>query len=175
MCQWIYWIPTKLLLTLFSVILICNSLTKSLFSRTIQYNMLKMRDRYLHTNCLAALANMSGLFKHLHPYVAQRLVSLFETLARLVWLIDCSSTSTPMWPSDWSHSLRLWPMAGLPLWDSGQGVIYMVLIQWAVTRSGLIDRLFKHLHPCAGHLLAGFLIAWFGETAMFVNYCCLLQ
>ncbi len=27
--------------------------------------MLKMRDRYLHTNCLAALTNMSGLFKHL--------------------------------------------------------------------------------------------------------------
>ena len=28
--------------------------------------MLKMRDRYLHTNCLAALANMSGLLKHFH-------------------------------------------------------------------------------------------------------------
>jgi len=50
--------------------------------RTIQYNMLKMRDKYLHTNCLAALANMSGHFRALHPYVAQRLVSLFETLAR---------------------------------------------------------------------------------------------
>uniref|UniRef100_A0A1A9WWJ1 Dymeclin n=1 Tax=Glossina brevipalpis TaxID=37001 RepID=A0A1A9WWJ1_9MUSC len=50
--------------------------------RTIQYNMLKMRDKYLHTNCLAALANMSGQFRNLHPYVAQRLISLFETLAR---------------------------------------------------------------------------------------------
>uniref|UniRef100_A0A182NBS4 Dymeclin n=1 Tax=Anopheles dirus TaxID=7168 RepID=A0A182NBS4_9DIPT len=50
--------------------------------RTIQYNMLKMRDKYLHTNCLAALANMSGQFQSLHPYVAQRLVSLFETLAK---------------------------------------------------------------------------------------------
>lgn len=50
--------------------------------RTIQYNMLKTRDKYLHTNCLAALANMSGQFRSLHPYVAQRLVSLFETLAR---------------------------------------------------------------------------------------------
>jgi len=50
--------------------------------RTIQYNMLKMRDKYLHTNCLAALANMSAQFKGLHPYVAQRIVSLFETLAR---------------------------------------------------------------------------------------------
>lgn len=44
--------------------------------------MLRMRDKYLHTNCLAALANMSGQFRWLHPYVAQRLVSLFETLAR---------------------------------------------------------------------------------------------
>lgn len=50
--------------------------------RTIQYNMLKMRDKYLHTNCLAALANMSSQFRNLHPYVSQRLVSLFETLAR---------------------------------------------------------------------------------------------
>lgn len=41
-----------------------------------------MRDKFLHTNCLAALANMSGQFRSLHPYVAQRLVSLFETLAK---------------------------------------------------------------------------------------------
>lgn len=74
--------------------------------RTIQYNMLKMRvsclfqlkaecqmicsnrylnysqDKYLHTNCLAALANMSAQFRSLHPYVSQRLLSLFETLAK---------------------------------------------------------------------------------------------
>ncbi|CAH0550083.1 unnamed protein product [Brassicogethes aeneus] len=50
--------------------------------RTVQYNMLKMRDKYLHTNCLAALANMSAQFRDLHPYVSQRLVSLFETIAR---------------------------------------------------------------------------------------------
>nr|XP_050856638.1 dymeclin isoform X1 [Vespula vulgaris] len=50
--------------------------------RTIQYNMFKMRDKYLHTNCLAALANMSAQFMSLHPYVSQRLLSLFETVAR---------------------------------------------------------------------------------------------
>jgi len=50
--------------------------------RTIQYNMLKMRDKYLHTNCLAALANMSSQFKNLHPYVSQRIVSMFEALAK---------------------------------------------------------------------------------------------
>lgn len=41
-----------------------------------------MRDKYLHTNCLAALANMSSKFRSLHPYVSQRLISLFETLAK---------------------------------------------------------------------------------------------
>lgn len=41
-----------------------------------------MRDKYLHTNCLAALANMSSQFRDLHPYVSQRLISLFETLAK---------------------------------------------------------------------------------------------
>lgn len=41
-----------------------------------------MQDKYLHTNCLAALANMSSQFRSLHPYVSQHLVSLFETLAK---------------------------------------------------------------------------------------------
>ena len=50
--------------------------------RTIQYNMTKMRDKYLHTNCLAALANMSAQFHALHPYVTQRLVSLYAVLAK---------------------------------------------------------------------------------------------
>lgn len=50
--------------------------------------MLKMRDKYLHTNCLAALANMSGQFRSLHPYVSQRLVSLFETLAKKFTRLD---------------------------------------------------------------------------------------
>lgn len=36
----------------------------------------------MHTNCLAALANMSSQFRFLHPYVSQRLISLFETLAK---------------------------------------------------------------------------------------------
>lgn len=41
-----------------------------------------MRDKYLHTNCLAALANMSSKFYNLHPYVCQRINSLFNLLAR---------------------------------------------------------------------------------------------
>ncbi|KAK0175449.1 hypothetical protein PV327_009197 [Microctonus hyperodae] len=68
--------------------------------RTIQYNMLKMRDKYLHTNCLAALANMSSQFHALHPYVSQRLLSLFETLAKKHTRLETKiraqpSTNTP--------------------------------------------------------------------------------
>ncbi|XP_036177993.1 dymeclin isoform X10 [Myotis myotis] len=43
--------------------------------RTIQYNMTRTRDKYLHTNCLAALANMSAQFRSLHQYAAQRIIS----------------------------------------------------------------------------------------------------
>ncbi|CAK1548985.1 unnamed protein product [Leptosia nina] len=50
--------------------------------RALQYNMARVRDKYLHTNCLAAIANMSCEFRNLHPYVAQRLISLFETLSK---------------------------------------------------------------------------------------------
>jgi dymeclin len=44
--------------------------------------MTRMHDKYLHTNCLAALANMSSQFIHLHAYVTQRFVSLFSLLSR---------------------------------------------------------------------------------------------
>ncbi|KAI4532849.1 hypothetical protein MG293_017257, partial [Ovis ammon polii] len=50
--------------------------------RTIQYNMTRTRDKYLHTNCLAALANMSAQFRSLHQYAAQRIVSLFSLLSK---------------------------------------------------------------------------------------------
>ncbi|RUS74554.1 hypothetical protein EGW08_017679 [Elysia chlorotica] len=42
--------------------------------RTIQFNMTRMRDKYLHTNCLAALANMSSEFTNLNSFVAQKIV-----------------------------------------------------------------------------------------------------
>jgi hypothetical protein len=50
--------------------------------RTIQFNMTRMRDKYLHTNCLAALANMSSKFHNLHSYVCQRINSIFNLLAK---------------------------------------------------------------------------------------------
>ncbi|XP_076439068.1 dymeclin-like [Babylonia areolata] len=50
--------------------------------RTIQFNMTRMRDKYLHTNCLAALANMSAHFTNLHAFVAQKIISLFSQLCK---------------------------------------------------------------------------------------------
>uniref|UniRef100_H3DN48 Dymeclin n=1 Tax=Tetraodon nigroviridis TaxID=99883 RepID=H3DN48_TETNG len=50
--------------------------------RTIQFNMTRTRDKYLHTNCLAALANMSAQFRRLHQYAAQRIISLFALLSK---------------------------------------------------------------------------------------------
>lgn len=50
--------------------------------RTIQFNMCQMRDRYLHTNCLAALANMSAHFREINVYAAQRIFSLITLLSK---------------------------------------------------------------------------------------------
>ncbi|KHJ98362.1 hypothetical protein OESDEN_01662 [Oesophagostomum dentatum] len=52
------------------------------FVRTIHKNAIRMRDRYLHTNCLAALANMSSSFKNLSPIVCQKIVALLELLTK---------------------------------------------------------------------------------------------
>ncbi|KAH9369058.1 hypothetical protein HPB48_002596 [Haemaphysalis longicornis] len=69
--------------------------------RTIHFNMTRMRDKYLHTNCLAALANMSSHFKNLHPYVCQRFVSLFETLSkRLAKVMDQIQNNPDLKPAD---------------------------------------------------------------------------
>lgn len=68
--------------------------------RTIQYNMFKMRDKYLHTSCLAALANMSSQFMSLHPYVSQRLLSLFETLAKKHARLEAKIRTQPAVTSD---------------------------------------------------------------------------
>ncbi|XP_032943378.1 dymeclin isoform X1 [Rhinolophus ferrumequinum] len=57
--------------------------------RTIQYNMTRTRDKYLHTNCLAALANMSAQFRSLHQYAAQRIISYTcRHLRRYVNVLD---------------------------------------------------------------------------------------
>lgn len=42
--------------------------------RTLQLNLSHQKDIYLHTNCLAILANMSNTMSEMHAYVAQRIV-----------------------------------------------------------------------------------------------------
>ncbi|CAO3701506.1 unnamed protein product [Rhizopus stolonifer] len=50
--------------------------------RTLQLNLSLHRDIYLHTNCLAILANMSSTILDMHAYTAQRVINLFELLTK---------------------------------------------------------------------------------------------
>ncbi|GAB2210226.1 hypothetical protein Drorol1_Dr00015486 [Drosera rotundifolia] len=59
-----------------------GSLTVIVLIRTMKYNLSKMQDVYLHTNCLATLANMAPHVHRLNAYASQRLVSLFHLLSR---------------------------------------------------------------------------------------------
>ncbi|XP_038970237.1 dymeclin [Phoenix dactylifera] len=59
-----------------------GSLMVVILIRTVKYNLSKLRDIYLHTNCLAILANMAPHVHRLSAYASQRLVSLFDMLAR---------------------------------------------------------------------------------------------
>ncbi|CAI9287613.1 unnamed protein product [Lactuca saligna] len=59
-----------------------GSLMVIILIRTVKYNMSKMRDFCLHTNCLAALANVAPHVHRLSSYASQCLVSLFDMLSR---------------------------------------------------------------------------------------------
>ncbi|KAL8048019.1 hypothetical protein ABFS82_07G036900 [Erythranthe guttata] len=59
-----------------------GSLMVIILIRTVKFNLSKLRDIYLHTNCLATLANMAPHVHRLSSYAAQRLVSLFDMLSR---------------------------------------------------------------------------------------------
>ncbi|PPR90246.1 hypothetical protein GOBAR_AA30442 [Gossypium barbadense] len=59
-----------------------GSLMVIILIRTVQYNLSKLRDVYLHTTCLATLANMAPHVHRLSAYASQRLVSLFSMLSR---------------------------------------------------------------------------------------------
>lgn len=59
-----------------------GSLMIIILVRTVKYNLSKLRDIYLHTNCLAALANMAPYAHRLSAYASQQLVSLFDMLSR---------------------------------------------------------------------------------------------
>ncbi|CAH9087956.1 unnamed protein product [Cuscuta europaea] len=59
-----------------------GSLMVIILTRIIHYNLSKLRDVFLHTNCLATLANMAPHVHRLSAYASQRLVSLFDILSR---------------------------------------------------------------------------------------------
>lgn len=59
-----------------------GSLTALIIIRSFQYNTFKIRDKFLHTNLFATLANLSNHFLNLHPYVCQRLIELLEKLSK---------------------------------------------------------------------------------------------
>lgn len=69
-----------------------GSLMVVMLIRTVKYNLSKLRDVYLHTNCLATLANMAPHAHHLNAYASQRLISLFQMLAKkYMRLVDSNS------------------------------------------------------------------------------------
>ncbi|XP_021692003.2 uncharacterized protein LOC110673245 isoform X2 [Hevea brasiliensis] len=59
-----------------------GSLMVIILIRTVKYNLSKLKDLYLHTTCLATLANMAPHVHRLSAYASQRLVSLFYMLSR---------------------------------------------------------------------------------------------
>lgn len=59
-----------------------GSLIFLVLTRTIHYNMSKLRDQYLHTNCIATLGNLANRLQNLHPYVCQRFMVLFQMLVK---------------------------------------------------------------------------------------------
>jgi len=63
-------------------LLCAGSLLVVLLLRTAHFNLAKLRDVYLHTNTLAALANLAPHAENLSSHAAQRLVSLFDMLSR---------------------------------------------------------------------------------------------
>ncbi|XP_062511893.1 dymeclin-like isoform X2 [Corticium candelabrum] len=87
--------------------------------RTIQHNIATVRDKYLHTNSLAALANMSANLRQLHQYVAQRIVDLFQLLARRHKKMAASMRRAPEQPDSGQDYV-----ADLPIVDE---VMRMVL------------------------------------------------
>ncbi|KAI8967406.1 Dyggve-Melchior-Clausen syndrome protein-domain-containing protein [Mycotypha africana] len=57
--------------------------------RIVQLNLSQKKDAFLHTNCLAILLNMSSTLSDMHSYIAQRIISIFEVLAkRYIKLMD---------------------------------------------------------------------------------------
>uniref|UniRef100_A0A0D6R327 Dymeclin n=1 Tax=Araucaria cunninghamii TaxID=56994 RepID=A0A0D6R327_ARACU len=87
-----------------------GSLMVVILIRTVKYNLSKHRDIYIHTNCLAILANMAPHVHRLSAYASQRLVSLFDMLSR-------KYTKLAEANNNMIHTMKVNPLEGKDLDD----------------------------------------------------------
>lgn len=59
-----------------------GSFTILILIRSFQYNIFRVKDKFLNTNLYAILANLSNHFVDLHPYICVRIVDLLERLTK---------------------------------------------------------------------------------------------
>lgn len=78
-----------------------GSLTALIIIRSFQFNTFRIKDKFLHTNLFATLANLSNHIHNLHPYVCQRLVDLLERLSKRYLMATRPAND----PSDLDHNV----------------------------------------------------------------------
>lgn len=86
-----------------------GSLTALIIVRSFQFNTFRVRDKFLHTNLFATLANLSNHFHNLHPYVCQRIMDLLERLSKRYLAATKSKSSPPT--VDFNHRTLDNPLA----------------------------------------------------------------
>ncbi|CAL8104432.1 unnamed protein product [Calicophoron daubneyi] len=75
--NWVNWSPNRRLSSVTR-----GSLIVLVLVRTIRYHLNQLRDKYLHVNILAALANLSSRITSMHPHVSESLLGLLHLLTK---------------------------------------------------------------------------------------------
>ncbi|KAK4473580.1 hypothetical protein MN116_002604 [Schistosoma mekongi] len=75
--KWVQWSPNRRLSNVSY-----GSLIVLVLCRTIQYHLNQLKDKYLHVNILATLANLSPRITKLHPHACDTLVNLLQLLIK---------------------------------------------------------------------------------------------
>ncbi|THD26950.1 hypothetical protein D915_002251 [Fasciola hepatica] len=75
--NWVDWSPSRRLTSISR-----GSLIILVLIRTIRYHLNQLKDKYLHVNILAALANLSAKVKNLHPHVSDSFLCLLQLLTK---------------------------------------------------------------------------------------------
>jgi len=60
-----------------------SNFTLIILLKVIQINLVKYKDIYLHSNCLAILANLSIKMDNIHHYAAQKLIGFLELIQKM--------------------------------------------------------------------------------------------